>query len=90
MTRVAVSTPAPRSLRTELLCEQAPIITAVLITGVAASYLQHGFLVGGERPFPLAGVAVPLWHLLWLGFWTGYTMALVGEATGIFSLPYAM
>ena len=90
LTQVAVSTPAPRSLRTELLREQAPIITAVLIMGVAASYLQHGFLVGGERPFPLAGVAVPLWHLLWLGFWTGYTMALVGEATGIFSLPYAM
>jgi uncharacterized protein len=70
--------------------DQAPIIAAILIVGVAASYLQHGFLVGGERPFPLAGVRVPLWHLMWLGFWTGYTMALVGEATGIFSLPYSM
>jgi hypothetical protein len=80
----------PSSLVTEFLCEQAPIIGGVLLLGVAASYAQHGFLVGGERPFPLAGIAVPLWHLLWLGFWTGYTMALVGEATGIFSLPYAM
>jgi len=90
LTQVAALPPARRSLGAELLCEQAPIIAAVLVMGVAASYLQHGFLVGGERPFPLAGVAVPLWHLLWLGFWTGYTMALVGEATGIFSLPYAM
>lgn len=82
---------APRaSLRGELLRQQVPIVVAVLGLAVAASYLQHGFLVGGDRPFPLAGVKVPLWHLLWLGFWTGYTMALVGEATGIFSLPYAM
>jgi len=91
LTTVAVSAAHPRpSLLTEFVREQAPIILAVLMLGVAASYLQHGFLVGGDRPFPLAGVAVPLWHLLWLGFWTGYTMALVGEATGIFSLPYAM
>jgi uncharacterized membrane protein YfcA len=90
LTQVAVSTPAPPSLRTELLYEQAPIIAAVLVMGVAASYLQHGFLVGGERPFPLAGVAVPLWHLLWLGFSSGYIMALVGQGTGIYSLPYAM
>jgi hypothetical protein len=75
---------------TEFLRDQAPIVAGVLALGVAASYLQHGFLVGGERPFPLAGIAAPLWHLLWLGFWTGYTMALVGEATGIFSLPYVM
>ena len=91
LTTVAVPALSPRpSLWTEFLRDQAPIIVTVLILGAAASYLQHGFLVGGERPFPLAGVAVPLWHLLWLGFWTGYTMALVGEATGIFSLPYAM
>ena len=77
-------------MRAELLRQQVPIVVAVLGLGVAASYLQHGFLAGGDRPFPLAGVRVPLWHLLWLGFWTGYTMALVGEATGIFSLPYAM
>lgn len=78
------------SLLTEFLSQQVPIILTVFGLGIAASYLQHGFLVGGDRPFPLAGVKVPLWHLVWLGFWTGYTMALVGEATGIFSLPYAM
>ena len=81
---------ARHPLLQEFGCQQAPIIAVVLALGVAASYLQHGFLVGGDRPFPLAGVVVPLWHLLWLGFWTGYTMALVGEATGIFSLPYTM
>jgi uncharacterized protein len=91
LTAVSVAAEEARpSLLAEFLCDQAPIITGALVMGVAASYLQHGFLVGGDRPFPLAGVAVPLWHLLWLGFWTGYTMALVGEATGIFSLPYAM
>lgn len=78
------------SVWTEFLSQPLPILLVVLVLGVAASYLQHGFLVGGDRPFPLAGVRVPLWHLLWLGFWTGYTMALVGEATGIFSLPYTM
>lgn len=91
LTSIAAPVPAARtSLWAEFLRDQAPIIIGVLGLGVAASYLQHGFLVGGERPFPLAGISVPLWHLLWLGFWTGYTMALVGEATGIFSLPYAM
>jgi uncharacterized protein len=91
LTTVAAVAPFRRpSWRAEFWREQAPIIAAVLILAAAASYLQHGFLVGGKRPFPLAGVRVPLWHLLWLGFWTGYTMALVGEATGIFSLPYAM
>lgn len=83
---------APRrySLWTEFLSQQVPIVLLVFGLGIAASYLQHGFLVGGDRSFPLAGISVPLWHLVWLGFWTGYTMALVGEATGIFSLPYAM
>jgi len=82
--------PGRHALWTEFLSQQVPIVLLVFGLGIAASYLQHGFLVGGDRPFPLAGVKVPLWHLVWLGFWTGYTMALVGEATGIFSLPYAM
>jgi uncharacterized membrane protein YfcA len=85
-----VAVAAAHPLRAELLGQQVPIVLAVLGLGVVASYLQHGFLPGGDEAFPLAGVRVPLWHLLWLGFWTGYTMALVGEATGIFSLPYAM
>jgi hypothetical protein len=86
----ATPVPGRGSAWNEALSEQAPIVLGVLALGVAASYLQHGFLVGAGRPFPLAGVDLPLWHLLWLGFWTGYTMALVGEATGILSLPYTM
>jgi len=54
------------------------------------AYAQHGFLPGGEVAFPLAGVRVPIWHLIWMGAWTGYTMAVVGEAAGIFALPYTM
>ena len=70
--------------------QQVPIVAALLGAGFAAAYLQHGFLPGGERAFPLAGVRVPIWHLVWMGAWTGYTMALVGEASGIFALPYSM
>ncbi len=33
---------------------------------------------------------MPIWHLAWMGFWTGYLMAIVGGASGIFSLPYTM
>jgi uncharacterized protein len=32
---------------------------------------------------------VPIWHLVWMGLWTGYIMALVGQAAGIFALPYS-
>jgi uncharacterized protein len=81
---------ARSSLAREFLREQAPLIAGVFLLGVAAAYLQHGFLPGGETAFPLAGVRVPLWHLVWLGFWSGYTMAVVGEAAGIFALPYTM
>jgi len=88
---VGLADPSARdSVWSELWTQQLPIVVTVFALGVAASYLQHGTLVGAGSPFPLAGISVPLWHLLWLGFWTGYTMALVGEATGIFSLPYAM
>ena len=74
----------------ELVRDQLPVIVLVFALGVAASYWQHGYLAGGERPFTVAGIRVPVWHLLWMGFWTGYTMGLVGEASGIFSLPYSM
>lgn len=70
--------------------QQVPIVIALLAAGFAAAYLQHGFLPGSERAFPLAGVRVPIWHVVWMGAWTGYTMALVGEASGIFALPYSM
>ena len=49
-------------------------IVVVLGAGFLAAYLQHGFLPGADRAFPLAGAAVPIWHLVWMGLWTGYTM----------------
>ena len=81
---------ANHPLLIEFIRDQLPIIAAVFIAGLVASYLQHGYLAGGDLAFSVAGVKVPIWHLLWMGFWTGYTMALVGEASGIFSLPYSM
>jgi uncharacterized protein len=70
--------------------QQAPLIAGALALGVIAAYWQHGFLPGAERAFPVAEVRVPVWHLIWMGVWTGYTMAVVGEAAGIFALPYSM
>ena len=69
-----------------------PLTLGLCGAGVAASYLQHGFLIGGGRGVPLAGPEcdVALWHLLLLGFCGGYAMALVGGATGLVSLPYNM
>jgi uncharacterized membrane protein YfcA len=81
---------ANHPLLTEFLKDQFPIIAIVFIAGIIASILQHGYLAGGNQPFAVAGVRVPIWHLFWMGFWTGYIMALVGEASGIFSLPYCM
>ena len=74
----------------EFCFEQAPLIAGALILAYIAAYLQHGFLPGADRPFPLAEVRVPIWHIIWMGVWTGYTMAVVGEASGIFALPYSM
>ncbi len=74
----------------EFLTEQLPLIGVVLALGFIAAQAQHGFLPGADIAFPLAGVSVPIWHLIWMGFWTGYTMAIVGEAAGIFALPYTM
>jgi uncharacterized protein len=78
------------SVLRELIREQVPLFLVTLCAGFAAAYWQHGFLPGGDVAFPLAGVRVPIWHLVWMGFWTGYTMAVVGEAAGIFALPYQM
>ena len=80
----------PGTLTREFLREQLPVIASLVVLGIVAAFVQHGFLPGGDAEFPLAGVRVPLWHLFWMGFWTGYTMALVGEAAGIFALPYSM
>jgi uncharacterized protein len=73
----------------EAFRQQLPIVVTLLVAGFTVAYLQYGYLPGGERPFPLAGVRVPVWHLIWMGLWTGYTMALVGQAAGIFALPYS-
>lgn len=85
-----IAATAGRSLTREFATEQLPLIAAVLALGFASAYWQHGFLPGADVAFPLAGVRVPVWHLIWMGFWTGYTMAVVGEAAGIFALPYQM
>lgn len=78
--------------RSELLGKILPLTVAAWTIGVVVSYLQHGFLIGGARGVPLAGpdCDVALWHLLLLGFGAGYSMALVGGATGLVSLPYDM
>src|SRR4051812_1105548 len=78
--------------RRELFTQILPLTLAAWTAGVAVSYLQHGFLIGGARGVPLAGPEchVALWHLLLLGLVAGYSMALVGGATGLVSLPYDM
>jgi uncharacterized membrane protein YfcA len=85
--------PAPVSIQRssiarEFLFQQAPLIAGALVLGYIAAYLQHGFVPNGDEPYPLALVRVPVWHVIWMGLWTGYTMALVGQAAGIFALPY--
>ncbi len=87
----ARSTPgATRTIMQEFLYEQIPLCAGLLILAYYAAQIQHGYLPGGDIAFPLAGVRVPVWHIIWMGFWTGYTMAVVGEAAGIFALPYQM
>ncbi len=83
-------TPIRHLVWREFWHQQAPIIALLLAAGFAAAWLQYGFVPGGDRAFPLAGARVPVWHIVWMGAWTGYTMALVGEAAGIFALPYSM
>jgi uncharacterized membrane protein YfcA len=84
--RMAV--PVQPSIAREFFTQQAPLIATVLVLGYVAARLQHGFVPGGTEPYPLALVRVPVWHVVWMGAWTGYTMALVGQAAGIFALPY--
>ena len=81
---------AQNPLLREFLRDQVPMIVVVFCLGLLAAHFQYGFVPGGDVAFPIAGVRVPLWHLVWMGFWTGYLMAIVGEASGIFSLPYSM
>ncbi|HEX6157879.1 MAG TPA: sulfite exporter TauE/SafE family protein [Burkholderiales bacterium] len=91
MDDAATALAVPRnSLAREFWLQQAPLIGGALVLGLLAAYWQYGFLPGAERAFPVAEVRVPVWHLVWMGVWTGYTMAVVGEAAGIFALPYSM
>ena len=73
----------------EFLWQQCPMIVVVMALGFAAALLQYGYVPNGDRPFQTANVTVAVWHLVWMGIWTGYTMALVGQAAGIFALPYS-
>ncbi|HKS85726.1 MAG TPA: sulfite exporter TauE/SafE family protein, partial [Pseudolabrys sp.] len=77
------------SLAAEFLCQQAPLIAITMTLGCAIALVEYGYIPGNGRPFQTAGVAVAIWRLIWMGVWTGYTMALVGQAAGIFALPYS-
>jgi uncharacterized membrane protein YfcA len=85
---VPVSPSTQNSITREFLHQQAPFIVGALILGYFSAQLQHGFVPNGNEPYPLAQVRVPVWHVIWMGVWTGYTMAIVGQAAGIFALPY--
>jgi len=80
--------PKRHSLGREFLSQQAPFIAAALLLGYVSAHLQHGFVPGADTAYPLAQVRVPVWHVIFMGAWTGYAMALVGQAAGIFALPY--
>lgn len=60
------------------------------MVGLLVCYHQYGFIPGADVPFPVSGVSVSIWHLIAMGFGTGYVMALVGQASGLFSLAYSM
>ncbi len=77
-------------LLAELLIDQVPLALGTFLLGIAASYWLYGFLPGADHSFPVAGIRVPLWHLVWMGFWTGYIMAIVGQAAGLFALSYSI
>jgi len=77
------------SLWREFLYQQAPLIAGILAAGYVAAIVQHGFVPGTDAAYPLGGVRVPVWHIVWMGMWTGYAMALVGQAAGILALPYS-
>ncbi len=78
------------SIAREFLLQQVPFIVGALILGYVSAHLQHEFVPDGEQAYPLAQVRVPVWHVIWLGVWTGYTLALVAQAAGVFALPYTM
>jgi len=77
------------SVGREFFFQQAPLIAGAALLGYVAALMQHGFVPDAASAFPLAGVRVPVWHIVWMGMWTGYAMALVGQAAGILALPYS-
>ena len=85
---MSAAAPGQASIAREFLAQQAPLIAGALLLGYLSAQLQHGFVPDGDHAYPLADVRVPVWHVVWMGIWTGYTMALVGQASGIFALPY--
>ena len=85
---MSAATPGQGSIAREFLAQQAPLIAGALLLGYLSAQLQHGFVPDGDHAYPLADVRVPVWHVVWMGAWTGYTMAIVGQASGIFALPY--
>ena len=80
---------AGRPVLREFLVEQAPLSLGVFALALLVSYLVYGYLPDAEHPLPVAGIIAPIWHMVWMGFWTGYTMAVVGQASGTFSLAYS-
>jgi hypothetical protein len=85
----------PEAIKTESVWrefwrEQVPLVVVTLAAGLVAVILAAWISAGGRRRISAfrGGVKVPIWHLVWMGFWTGYTMGVVGEAAGIFALPY--
>ena len=78
------------SLLMEFLRDQLVLILVIFFSGVLVSYFQYGFVPGTAAAFPVAGVNVSVFHLVFMGIFTGYVMGLVGEASGILSMPYSM
>ncbi len=53
-----------RPLLKEFVKDQLPLMTLVFGLGVFVFYFQNGLLPGDDTTFQIAGVKVPVWHLL--------------------------
>ena len=70
---------AATSVGREFLFQQVPLIVTVLMAGFLCSLVQRGDVSAGPSFI----------RLVWLGVWTGYALGLVGQAAGLFALPYS-
>ena len=61
----------------ECLTHQVPLLVVVLTGNFIVTDVRHGFLPGVKFAVPLAGIGMTIWHLIWIGFRTGYTTAVV-------------